>query len=181
MAAHLGALALRAARAALAGTEECTPGGEPQAQPQSQAVRLRVLMPPQGPHYLRKRLLPAHAPPEVHHWALHPWADEQAVMRVGAQSSGAAHPWRPSSQRSSGRLLFALRPKELAQALGDATMRQWMERGQLMLPVRASLALSAAQWRLEGFRPTCRPSHVTRASGEVPLPLSETTETARPS
>ena len=138
-------------------------------------------MPPRGPHYLRKRLLPARAPPEVHHWVLHPWADEQAMMREGAQSSAAEQPWPASSQPSSGRMLFALRPHELAQALGDAPMRQWMERGQLMLPVRTSLALSAAQWRLEGFRPTCRPSHVTRASGEVPLlPSAETTETARP-
>ncbi len=125
-----------------------------------------------GRRYQRARLLPANAPPEVHHWRLHVWEEEGAPAssdagRVADASANTASP-SDTRQRSSVRFLFALRRCELQATMGEKLLAEWCSRGAVQLPVRTSLALSAAQWRLEGFRPACRPTHIARASGEAP-------------
>ena len=112
--------------------------------------------------------------------------------RRAVQASEAAHEWRlclageapvddtpyapppdeatepplPVGERSAARVLFALRGAELEATLGAAGVAAW-QAGAVRVGLRASVALSAAQWRLEGFRPAARPPGL-RASGEAP-------------
>jgi len=78
----------------------------------------------------------------------------------------ATEPPLPAGVRSAVRVLFALRRAELEATLGAAGVAAWRA-GAVRLGLRASAALSAAQWRLEGFRPAARPPGL-RASGEAP-------------
>ena len=96
---------------------------------------------------------PLTAPEPTHRWQLRAWHGEAA-----AQPSV----FFPSSH-ANRRLLFALRPAELA-ADEAAALRDGRA---FALPARASNRLAALQFRLEAYRPGCRPAGL-RASGEAP-------------
>lgn len=88
----------------------------------------------------------------VHSWRLRAWRGETA-----AQPSILF----PSSHANT-RLLFALRPTELAAEA--AALRDGLA---FALPARASNRLAALQFRLEAYRPQCRPAGL-HSSGEAP-------------
>jgi hypothetical protein len=101
----------------------------------------------------------------VHEWRLCVW--EAPPPPPGqAFAAEAEEPPLPVGERSAVRVLFALRRAELEATLGAAAVAAW-QAGSVFLGTRASTALSAAQWRLEGFRPAARPPGL-RASGEAP-------------
>jgi hypothetical protein len=111
----------------------------------------------------RHRSPPRPAPPEpIHHWRLCPWEADADAASPDAPASAPSPP-PPPAERSAERVLFALRRAELVAALGADGAGS----GGIGLPARASAALSVAQWRLEAFRPGCRPPGL-RASGEAP-------------
>ena len=108
-----------------------------------------------------------HASAEAaHEWRLCLWEEAAPCDDPQSPPDEAREPPRPVGERTAVRVLFALRGSELEATLGCAGVAAW-QAGSVRLGVRASAALSAAQWRLEGFRPAARPLGL-RASGEAP-------------
>ena len=103
----------------------------------------------------------------AHEWQLCLLGDAAADGKAYAPPADeAAEPPAPAGERTGVRVLFVLRGAELEATLGAAGVAAW-QAGAVRLGLRASAALSAAQWRLEGFRPAARPPGL-RASGEAP-------------
>lgn len=118
----------------------------------------------------RRRQPPAGAGEAEHEWRLCLWAHGDDASTPPAEPAPfpdeALEPPVPVGARSAVRVLFALRRGELEATLGAEGVAAWQSTA-VRLPARASAALSAAQWRLEGFRPAARPPGL-RASGEAP-------------
>ncbi len=172
LADHLAASARRAAAGQLGLPPEAPPPPPPQAErgsagkeadAGSRRRRLRAPSPPPPS--------PFAVPEPLHVWRVCPWEEAPpaaAAPEARAPAAGAPAP----AQRSAARVLFALRRSELAAALGEDALAAWAALGAaaggVAVPARASAALSAAQWRLEPFRPGCRSPGLLRASGEAP-------------
>jgi len=126
------------------------------------------LPPPPGAAAKRRRRRAPAGEPE-HEWRLWLWAgddDPSTALQPAPFPEEALEPPLPGGSRSAVRVLFALRRGELEATLGAESVAAWQS-SAVRLPARASAALSAAQWRLEGFRPAARPPGL-RASGEAP-------------
>jgi hypothetical protein len=169
LALHLGEGVRRAAAAQLGG--DVCEQNEAALPPPSEAAAV-----PDAHRRGRERRLrspPRPAPPEAMHlWRLCPWeADVDDASPAAAASPPPQSPPPPPLERSAERVLFALRRDELSAALGAAGISAFPADGEggsgIAVPARVSAALSAAQWRLEAFRPGCRPPGL-RASGEAP-------------
>ena len=114
---------------------------------------------------MRRRAVPASE--AAHEWRLCPLGDAAVDGKPYAPPAHeAAEPPPPAGERTGVRVLFVLRGAELEAALGAAGVATWLA-GGVRLGLRSSVALSTAQWRLEGFRPAARPPEL-RASGEAP-------------
>lgn len=129
-------------------------------------------------HLAREREPQAEPLKKSHVWRVQAWeperaGDAQAAAVSASLAEAGAEESRPKRKQM---LLFALSESELGRALGGAEAGGGETNADLQTPSWAtipsfsvafplSLALSAAQWRLEAFRAGCRPPGI-RPSGE---------------
>ena len=133
-------------------------------------------------HLARLRDAETEPPKKSHFWSVQAWEPERAGAVQTASASQAEAGTEDAVPRRKQRVLFALKQSEIDGALGgtaesagasdaDPQTPSWTPTSSFPVSYSLSLALSAAQWRLETFRAGCRPPSC-RPSGEpLPLPL----------